>query len=475
MDLKILKKISDHQWEISRTGEMRVPGIIFGDEKLVREMDEKVKEQVSNVASLPGILKASLAMPDAHWGYGFCIGGVAAMDSEEGVISVGGVGFDSGCGVRTLKTDLTLQEVKTKIRELIDSLFNNIPVGLGSRGKMTFSPNEAENLLKEGAKWVIKKGYGTEDDLRHIEDNGFLEGAEPAYVSEIAKKREKGQIGTLGSGNHYLEIQYIDQIFDQEAAEKFGLFLNQILISIHCGSRALGHQVGTDYLKVLAEASRKYGIKIKDRELVCAPLNSPEGQRYAGANLCALNYSYANRQLIAHLVRECFKKIFPTVQLKTFWDLTHNSARWEEHNINGQFKKVLVHRKGSTRAFGPNRKEIPEDYRVSGQPVIIGGTMGTYSFVLRGTDFGMREAFGSACHGAGRAMSRTQAKKRWWGEELAQRLAQVGIYSRTASWAGFAEEAPDAYKDVVQVIEAVHQANLAQKVARMRPIGVIKG
>lgn len=475
MELATLKKISEYQWEIPVTGEMVVPGRIFGDEKLVKEMDEKVREQVTNVACLPGILNASLAMPDAHWGYGFCIGGVAAMDPEKGVISVGGVGFDSGCGVRTLKTDLTLDEVKPKIRNLIDLLFQVVPVGLGSRGKVILSPKEADELFREGTKWIVKKGYGTEDDLKHIEDGGSLEGAEPGYVSEIAKKREKGQVGTLGSGNHYEEIQYVDEVYDENAAKVFGLFKGQILISIHCGSRALGHQIGTDYLRVLAEASRKYGIKIRDRELVCAPINSIEGKRYAAGNLCALNYSYANRQVITHLTRGCFKKIFPGAEIKTFWDLTHNSARWEKHKINGEFKKILIHRKGSTRAFGPGREEIPGEYREIGQPVIIGGTMGTYSFILKGTDFGMKVAFGSACHGAGRAMSRTQAKKRWQGRELIQALEKQGIYSRTASWAGFAEEAPGAYKDVSEVIEAVHNANLAKKVIRMRPLGVIKG
>jgi len=404
-----------------------------------------------------------------------CIGGVAAMDAETGVVSVGGVGFDSGCGVRTLRTDLTLDEVKPKIRELVDLLFQTVPCGIGSRGKMILSPKEAEELLKEGAKWIVKKGYGTEDDLKHIEDGGSLEGAEPDFVSETAKRREKGQVGTLGSGNHYLEVQYIDEIYDEKVAKKFGLFLNQILISIHCGSRALGHQIGTDYLRVLAQASRKYQIPIRERELVCAPINSPEGKRYAAANLCALNYSYANRQLIAHLAKECLARIFPKTEVRTFWDLTHNSARWEKHEIDGNFKKVLVHRKGATRAFGPQREEVPEVYRDIGQPVIIGGTMGTYSFILRGTDFGMKVAFGSACHGAGRAMSRTRARKKWWGRELAQQLERQGIYSRTASWAGFAEEAPGAYKDVAEIIEAVHNANLARKVVRMRPIGVIKG
>ncbi|HOK35153.1 MAG TPA: RtcB family protein [Candidatus Pacearchaeota archaeon] len=475
MQLKNLQKINNYQWEISKTGKMLVPGIIFGDQKLIEEMDEKVKEQVQNVACLPGIYKASLAMPDAHWGYGFVIGGVAAMDKDSGVISVGGIGFDSGCGVRALKTNLTLADVKPKIEELVNSLFETVPCGLGSRGKIVLSKKETNELFQDGARWIIKKGYGTKDDLEHIEDKGSLEGANPDYVSTKAKQREKGQVGTLGSGNHYEEIQYIDEIYDEEAAKKFGLFKNQILISIHCGSRALGHQIGTDYLKILAEASRKYHIPIHDRELVCAPIDSEEGKRYAAANLCALNYSYANRQVIAHLTKECFKEIFSGVEIETFWDLTHNSARWENHEINGGFKKFLVHRKGATRAFGPGREELPEDYREIGQPVIIGGTMGTYSFILRGTEKGMKLAFGSASHGAGRAMSRTKAKKIWRGQTLIEDLKRRGIYARTASYPGFAEEAPGAYKDVSQVIEAVDRAELAKKVVRMRPLGVIKG
>lgn len=381
----------------------------------------------------------------------------------------------SNCGVRTLKTNLTLNEVQSKIEKLVNSLFETVPCGLGSRGKIVLSEKEADELFREGARWVVKRGYGAENDLLHIEDKGSLEGANPDYVSERAKKRERGQVGTLGSGNHYEEIQYVDEIYDKDAAQKFGLFKNQILISIHCGSRALGHQIGTDYLKILAEASRKYQIPIRDRELVCAPIKSEEGKRYAAANLCALNYSYANRQVIAHLTRECFGEFFPGAKIETLWDLTHNSARWEHHEIDGELKKVLVHRKGATRAFGPQRKELPEDYREVGQPVIIGGTMGTCSFILRGTENGMKLAFGSASHGAGRAMSRTKAKKFWRGQTLIEDLKRKGIYAKTASFAGFAEEAPGAYKDVVQVIEAVDKAGLAKKVVRMKPLGVIKG
>jgi len=476
MDIVTLKKVSEFEWEIPKAGDMLVPGRIFADVKLVRDMDEKVREQVTNVACLPGIVKASLAMSDAHWGYGFPIGGVAAMDPDnDGVVSVGGVGFDSGCGVRTLITNLTAKDVRPKIKEIAELLFKTVPAGLGSKGEIILSRSEADELFRAGARWVVEHGYGTEEDLKHTEDGGSLEGAEPSNVSETAKKREQGQVGTLGSGNHYLEIQYVDQIFDEEAAKRFGLKKDSVLISIHCGSRALGHQVGTDYLKVLAEASRKYGIQIRDRELVCAPINSPEGQKYASANLCALNYSYANRQVIAHLVKESFEKIFRGSEIKTFWDLTHNSARWESHDVEGKMKKLLVHRKGSTRAFGTGREEVPVEFRDIGQPVIIGGTMGTYSFILKGTDFGMKAAFGSACHGAGRSMSRTEAKKKWWGKELMQQLEKQGIHVMCHSWSGLAEEAPGAYKDVLEIIDAVHNAGLAKKVIRMRPMACIKG
>ncbi|MEM2605257.1 MAG: RtcB family protein [Candidatus Pacearchaeota archaeon] len=473
MDPKKFKKISEYEWEIPKQGDMLVPGKIFASEKLIREMDEKVWEQLSNVACLPGIQQAAIAMPDAHWGYGFPIGGVAAF-SEEGVVSVGGVGFDGGCGVRALKTDLMLEDVKPKIKELIDELFRIVPAGLGSRGKILLRDEEVHEVLTLGAKWVVEKGYGVPEDLEFIEDKGSIKGAIPEAVSELALKREKKQVGTLGSGNHYLEVNYIDEIYDEKIAKRFGLEKNQVMVWIHCGSRALGHQIGTDYLKVLAEASRKYKIPIRDRELVCAPIQSEEGQRYFGAMTCALNYAYANRQVIAHLVREGFSKIFPKASVETFYEISHNSCKAEKHVVDNRTIEVYVHRKGATRAFGPEREELPKAYRAIGQPVLIGGTMGTFSYILHGTKEGSKTFF-SSCHGAGRAMSRTQAKKQWRGTKVIEELNARGIYVRCHSFAGVAEEAPSAYKPVEDVVDAVDKANIARKVCRLRPIGNIKG
>lgn len=475
MEISKFRKISDYEWEIPKIGDMKVPGRIFASRKLVQDMDEKVWEQVSNVATLPGIQRASIAMADAHWGYGFPIGGVGAFDADEGgVVSVGGVGFDGGCGVRALKTDLMLEDVQPKIKEIVDELFEIVPAGLGSRGKILLSDTDVNELLRYGARWVVEKGYGTQEDLEFIEDNGTIKGAMPEAVSAMAMKREKKQVGTLGSGNHYLEIQYIDEIYDDIAAKQFGLEKGQVFVWIHCGSRALGHQIGTDYLKVLAEASRKYKIPIHERELVCAPINSEEGKRYFGAMCCALNYAHANRQVIAALVREGFKKIFPKSNVKTFYEISHNSCKAERHNIEGKNKTVYVHRKGATRAFGPGRDELPKAYRNIGQPVLIGGTMGTYSYILHGTRDG-EKAFFSACHGAGRAMSRTSAKKKFWGSTLINELESQGVYVKAHSMSGLAEEAPGAYKRVEDVVDAIHYADLAKKIARLKPIGNIKG
>jgi tRNA-splicing ligase RtcB len=474
MQLNKFKKINDFEWEIPKQGSMNVPGKIFASKQLIQEMDDKVLEQVSNVATLPGIQEASMAMADAHWGYGFPIGGVAAFDEEKGIVSVGGVGFDGGCGVRALKTNLKLSDVKPKIKELIDTLFQTVPAGLGIRGKISLSDKEVSEVLTKGARWVVEKGYGTPEDLEFIEDNGTIDGAIPGAVSALALKREKKQVGTLGSGNHYLEVQYVDEIYDQEAAKAFGIEKNQIFAWIHCGSRALGHQIGSDYLKVLAEASRKYKIPIHERELVCAPINSPEGKKYFGAMCCALNYAYANRQIIAHLVRQGFNKVFPKSEVKTFYEISHNSCKKEKHTINDKTKEVYVHRKGATRAFGPERKELPKAYQKIGQPVLIGGTMGTYSYILHGISEGSR-SFYSACHGAGRAMSRTRAKKQFWGSTIVKELEAKGVYVRAHSMPGLAEEAPGAYKHVEQVVDAIHNAKLAKKVVRLKPIGNIKG
>ena len=382
----------------------------------------------------------------------------------------------SNCGIATLKTNLMLDEVKPKIKELVDELFARVPAGLGSRGEIKLSREEQFEVMKEGAKWVVEKGYGYEEDLDYIEENGKVDGAVPENVSETALKRERGQVGTLGSGNHYLEVQYVDEIYDEKTAKAFGFERNQILVTLHCGSRALGHQIGTDYLKILAAASRKYGIKIRERELVCAPINSPEGQRYFGAVNCAINYAFANRQVIAHLSREAFKKVFPDAELKMFYNIGHNTVKVEWHDVDGKKKRLYVHRKGSTRSFGPGREELPKAYREIGQPVIIGGTMGTCSYILVGTKEGEKISFGSVCHGAGRTMSRHQAKRTWRGTELVKLLwEKYGIYVRAHSMPGLAEEAPGAYKDVTKVVDVIHNAGLAKKVIKVKPLGVIKG
>lgn len=475
MDLNKLKKVADYEWEIPKTGDMQVPGRIFGSRELVKEMDEKVWEQTSNVACLPGIQKASIAMPDAHWGYGFPIGGVAAFDLKSGVISVGGVGFDVNCGVTTLKTNLVLGQVKPKIETLMEELFEIVPAGLGRRGEITLSRAQINQVLTEGSRWAVEHGYGAKEDLEFTEEKGRVTGADPSNVSQMALKREENQVGTLGSGNHYLEIQYVDEIYDSETAQSFGLEVDQILVSIHCGSRALGHQIGTDYLKTLAEASRKYAIPIRERELVCAPIDSPEGQRYFSAVNCAINYAFANRQVIVHLVRKAFQDLLPGSKLTMLYSIGHNTCKMERHSIDGRLKDVLVHRKGATRAFGPHREELPQAYQDVGQPVIVGGTMGTASYILAGTEYGERQAFASCCHGAGRAMSRTKAKKMWRGDQLIRELKERGIYIKALSLPGVAEEAPDAYKPVEEVVDAIHNAGLSKKVVRMRPLGCLKG
>ena len=412
MELKGLERVNDYEWVIPASGDMRVPVRIFASQQLIDGMDEKVREQATNVACLPGIQKASIAMPDAHWGYGFPIGGVAAFDAQEsGVISVGGVGFDVNCGVRTLKTNLFLEDVKPKLKELVDTLFQTVPAGVGSRGEISLSGKQIEHVLTEGAQWVVEQGYGTSEDIEFTEDNGKAEEADPANVSQTALKREKKQVGTLGSGNHYLEIQYVAEVYNSRVAEQFGLLEQQVVVTIHCGSRALGHQVGTDYLKNLAEASRKYEIPIRERELVCAPLDSKEGRRYFSAMNCAVNYAFANRQVISHLVRSGFEKVLPQAQLTMLYDVGHNTCKVERHQIDGKLKEVYVHRKGATRAFGPQREQLPQSYQGVGQPVIIGGTMGTESYILVGTEYGEEKAFASVCHGAGRQMSRRKAVK----------------------------------------------------------------
>ncbi|QER42495.1 RtcB family protein [Thermodesulfobacterium sp. TA1] len=476
MEIKKLKKVSEYEWEILPVGDMRVPGKIFASQRLIEEMDDKVYEQVCNVASLPGIVKASLAMPDAHWGYGFPIGGVAAFDPEEGgIISVGGVGYDISCGVRTLLTPLEKGEVEPYIETLVKMLFETVPSGIGSEGTIKLSPSQLDEVLVEGAKWAVKKGYGELEDLEYIEEKGCMSGADPGCVSMEAKKRQHRQIGTLGSGNHYLEIQYVAEIYNQEVAQAFGLFKNQVVVTFHCGSRALGHQIATDYLPVLAKAARKYGIPIKEKELVCAPINSPEGESYFKAMVCGVNCALANRQVITHLVRTVFQEVFPGIKLKILYDVSHNTCKVEYHLVEGKLKKLYVHRKGATRAWGPGRKELPLAYQGVGQPVIIGGSMGTASYILVGTAEGEEKAFGSACHGAGRTMSRNQALKFFRADQIIEDLRKKGIIVMAKSKRGLCEEAPEAYKDVNEVIEATCKAGLTKKVAKLIPMGCIKG
>jgi len=455
---------------------MRVPGRIFASEQLVLAMDEKVREQVTNVAALPGIQLASMAMPDAHWGYGFPIGGVAAFDPDkDGVISLGGVGFDISCGVRTIKTGLTHEEVKPKLQMLADQLFAGIPAGVGSEGLIRLAPKQIDEMLAQGARWAVDRGFGSQDELAYIEEQGAIAAADPSQVSDTAKKRQVREMGTLGSGNHYLEVQVVRDIYEEQAAQAMGLRKDDVVISIHCGSRGLGHQIGTDYLKHLAAASRQYGIMIRDRELVSAPINSPQGRQYFGAMCAGINCALANRQIIGHLVSEVVKKLFPGARVRLLYDVSHNTCKVEKHEINGKIKKLYVHRKGATRAFGAGRSDLPREYRDIGQPVLIGGTMGTSSYILIGTEEGMKAAFGSACHGAGRAMSRTQAARHWQGRDVVKTLAGQGVIVRGHSFSGIAEEAPEAYKDVTEVVDATHHARLARKVARVVPIACVKG
>jgi len=476
MNIRQLKKRSEYEWVIQREGKMRVPAVIVADETLIREMDEKVREQAGNVCALPGIVKACYVMPDAHWGYGFPIGGVAAFDADKGgVVSAGGVGFDISCGVRTLLTGLALDDIESVKKKLADMLARKIPAGVGSRGKLRLTPATMDDMLSGGARWAVKNGYGTNEDLERIEEHGCMAGAKPLFVSDQAKKRQRDEVGTLGSGNHYLEIQLIAEIFDEKIADIFGLKKGQIAISIHCGSRGLGHQIGTDYLKKMVTDAKSLGIDLPERELACAPLNSSLGKHYLGAMRAGINCALANRQVLTHLLRETFADILPKANLKLMYDVSHNTCKLERHHVNGKTKDLFVHRKGATRSFGPGYPELTGQLKKTGQPVLIGGTMGTASYVLAGTSESASIAFASSCHGAGRSMSRHQAKRQWRGQDVMNSLASRGILIRSPSFRGVAEEAPGAYKDVTAVVEAAHQANLSCKVAKLKPLICIKG
>jgi len=478
-----LRKIDDYRWEIPQNYKsgMRVPGLIYASEGMLEGLrEERAPEQVANVAFLPGIVGRSLAMPDIHWGYGFPIGGVAATRVEDGVVSPGGVGYDINCGVRLLRTSLRHEEIRPKISQLVSDLFAHIPSGLGSSGKIKASKKELEEILTSGARWAVKQGFGTNEDLAACEEEGSMKGADPDKVSPRAKERGTPQSGTLGSGNHFLEVATVDEIYEPAIAKIMGLQeVGQVVLWIHTGSRGLGHQVCDDYVRRLRGAVDKYHISLPDAELACAPVKSAEGQDYLEAMACAANYAWANRQCITHWARECFVrtlgKRLPEIGLELVYDVAHNIAKIERHTLDGKTVTLCVHRKGATRAFPAGHPDIPTRYREIGQPVLIPGDMGRCSFVAVGTERAMQESFGSTCHGAGRAQSRSAAKRGVRGADIARELASAGILVKSASMASLAEEAPQAYKDVTKVVEVTHQAGISRKVAKTVPLGVIKG
>ncbi|MDD1714407.1 MAG: RtcB family protein [Methanoregulaceae archaeon] len=455
---------------------MRVPGRFFLSDELSQTLERGAITQLANVATMPGIIRNSLAMPDIHWGYGFPIGGVAAFGLDDGVISPGGVGFDINCGVRILTTPLTRKDLQKK-QELIENLFAAVPTGVGAKSTLRLAQKELTGMLSQGAKWAVKQGYGIPDDVLFCEEQGAMEGADPDAVSAKARQRGMPQSGTLGSGNHFLEIQEVAEVYDPKAAEAFGLAAGQICVMIHCGSRGLGHQVCTDYIQILEGATKKYGITLPDRQLACAPLQSPEGQKYFGAMAASANYAWANRQVIMHMVRGVFARMFGLAyeELRLVYDVAHNVAKFEEHRVGGDRRRVCVHRKGATRAFGPGAADLPPAYLSTGQPVIIPGSMGTPSFLLRGTEAAMEKTFGSTCHGAGRVMSRTKAKHALSGNVVRQTLAAEGIIVRAHNPGALADEAPQVYKPSGEVVRVVHEAGISRLVARLTPLGVIKG
>ncbi|HSJ99017.1 MAG TPA: RtcB family protein [Myxococcota bacterium] len=475
MDLSRLVEVEPCAWSLpaqAGRGEAR----FFGTRALLEAMDDKVMEQIGNVARLPGLVGCAMTMPDAHWGYGFPIGGVAAFDPEAGgIISAGGVGFDISCGIRFLRTGIDREDLLPALRKVSDSLFRDIPAGVGEGGTLRYDARELDAVLAGGARWAVSQGFGVPEELEYVEERGCMDGAVPANVSALAKSRQRGEMGTLGSGNHYLEVQFVERIHDAQAARAFGLHEGQVVVSIHCGSRGLGHQVGTDYLVSLAKAAVRLGIALPDRELACAPIRSPEGAEYLGAMNAGINCALANRQILAHITRRVLVHHFPGIAVETLFDISHNTCKPEAHLVDGRERLLYVHRKGATRAFGPGHPDLPARYRQAGQPVIIGGSMGTGSYVLAGTATSEARAFSSASHGAGRAMSRHQALRRWHGRQLVDELAARGILVRTRSMRGAAEEAPGAYKDLEVVAEATETAGLARRVAAVRPLTCIKG
>jgi len=476
MDLSLFQRRSEHAWEVAPHGSMRVPAVIFGSEALLRDMDAKVYEQAVNVASLPGIVEACYAMPDAHWGYGFPIGGVAAFDPDQGgVVSAGGVGFDVSCGVRCMHTGVNRADVMAVQSRLADALYSRIPAGVGSTGSVRLGHDEMDSMLTGGARWAVERGWGEPADLERIEEHGQMLHAKPDCVSERARRRQRDEMGTLGSGNHYLEVQEVTAVHDVSLARAYGLAPGDIVVMVHCGSRGLGHQIGTEFLKEMALEAARYGISLPDRELACAPIRSELGQRYLGAMRAAINCALANRQILTHLVREIFAEVLPQARLPLLYDISHNTCKVEVHERAGRQTELYVHRKGATRAFGPGHPSLTEVLRPAGQPVLIGGSMGTGSYILAGTSESESLAFSSACHGAGRAMSRHQAARTWKGRQLVDELAARGILIRSPSMRGIAEEAPGAYKDLDAVVDVADAAGLARKVARLEPLVCIKG
>jgi tRNA-splicing ligase RtcB len=481
---KVLKKLDDNSWELPRTYKagMRVPGVVFADEALLELMaEDQSLEQVANVAFLPGIVGYSLAMPDIHWGYGFAIGGVAATAVDEGgVVSPGGVGFDINCGVRLLRTDLTEAQVRPRLRDLMTTLYRDVPTGLGGGGRLRLDSREVDQVLRLGAAWAVQRGFGHPEDLEVTEERGCMAGADPEAVGERPKTRGAPQLGTIGSGNHFLEVQAVEEIFDAQASLAMGIReVGQVTVIIHCGSRGLGHQVCTESLKVIEEASKHYGIQVPDRQLAAVPVTSPEGQTYLAAMRAAANFAWANRQCLAHWTRLAFEQVFGRSWMELgvwqVYDVCHNIAKIEEHVIDGRAMSLCVHRKGATRSFPPGHPAVPRQYREIGQPVLVPGDMGRYSFLAVGGSKAMERSFGSTCHGAGRAESRGRAKKLLKGRDIQKELEEQGIIAMAHNWASLAEEAPLAYKDVAEVMRVASQAGLSRPVARLRPLGVIKG
>ena len=471
-----LIKQSEWAWEVPRTGSMLVPGFLFASDSLIEELDDKVYEQLSNVASLPGIVRAAYAMPDAHWGYGFPIGGVAAFDPKEGgVISAGGVGFDISCGVRTMLTPYSFKDLEAVRTKLADALFYHVPAGVGSTSRLRLTAREMTAMLTGGSKWAVEQGFGVQGDVDRIENQGRCDDADPAEVSKEARQRQIEEMGTLGAGNHYLEVQVVREIFDAPIARLFGLVPEGVVISIHCGSRGLGHQVATEFSRRMVMDAAEYGIIVRDRELASVPAYSPPGKSYYGAMRAAANCALANRQILSHFVREVFQKVMGEAPLNLLYDVSHNLCSLEDHEVNGKRKRLFVHRKGATRALGPGHAELPACYRETGQPVLVGGTMGTASYILSGTAGGDQLAFSSACHGAGRSQSRSQALKQYRGEDVVEKLRRRNITIKTRSYRGVAEEAPAAYKDVSEVVRATAGAGLARMVARLEPMICVKG